>query len=147
MICEMLERSSLQFTEGTALVHDNRRELYTDSGGKIQSQLSLSSLELTVTKVSKKESHQKRKRMKRITLKKTENTTTCIYLFFAASSSTISPCSTDALVLIQLSFFVKTKLNTYPGTPTIFIIKTTAAPSHDHPDATHAFSHDDVHSF
>ena len=109
VICEMLERSSLQFTEGTALVHDNRRELYTDSGGKIQSQLSLSSLELTVTKVSKKESHQKRKRMKRITLKKTENTTTCIYLFFAASSSTISPCSTDALVLIQLSFFVKTK--------------------------------------
>ena len=32
----------------TALVHDNRRELYTHDGGKIQSQLSLSSLELTV---------------------------------------------------------------------------------------------------
>ena len=32
----------------TALVHDNRRDLYTSDGGKIQSQLSSSSLELTV---------------------------------------------------------------------------------------------------
>ena len=32
----------------TALVHDNRRDLYTYDGGKIQSQLSSSSLELTV---------------------------------------------------------------------------------------------------
>ena len=46
-------------------------------------------------------------------------------------------------------FLFSSKPNTYvpSGTPTIFIIKTTAAPSHDHPDATHAFSHDDVHSF
>ena len=32
----------------TALVHDNRTDLHTVSGGKIQSQLSSSSLELTV---------------------------------------------------------------------------------------------------
>ena len=32
----------------TALVHDNRRDLFTFAGGKIQSQLSSSSLELTV---------------------------------------------------------------------------------------------------
>jgi len=32
----------------TALVHDNSRDLFTDDGGKIQSQLSSSSLELTI---------------------------------------------------------------------------------------------------
>ena len=32
----------------TALLHDNRRDLFTFNGGKIQSQLSSSSLELTV---------------------------------------------------------------------------------------------------
>jgi hypothetical protein len=32
----------------TALVHDNRRDLFTNDGGKIQSQLSSSSLELTI---------------------------------------------------------------------------------------------------
>jgi len=32
----------------TALVHDNKSDLYTSDGGKIQSQLSSSSLELTV---------------------------------------------------------------------------------------------------
>jgi len=32
----------------TAVVHDNKRSLYTSIGGKIQSQLSSSSLELTI---------------------------------------------------------------------------------------------------